>query len=353
MISIYEIAATLVDRTYRFLTPDKKCSLQLDPDYFDGIKYTPTSFFDFSRQYFDQPELLFNKGLPPDEKEISKLPLSSTNVFSLWCYKSPFQTTWEENNTAYYHKFTNEAKPDTILLFAPGWARPNLRAEKGFCNRLLKNGIDSCLLVKPLHQQRTPKGFYSGELFISGNIFLTIMNFRQFISELQFLVTYFKKEYKYVGLIGMSSGGFQCGLVADIQEIDFYFPIITGASIGSIIWEGKLTRFIKQDIQKKGIDENNLNKVWGIFDQLNLGHNCKAKHIKQFISLYDEVVPTKYQYKLWEIYNKPEMTKMKCAHSSVYFYFDRIANEIAEFIARKNKFNSKINYHGSIPNANP
>ena len=40
----------------------------------------------------------------------------------------------------------------------------------------------------------------------------------------------------------MSSGGLQAALAADVEEIDFYFPIITGAKLGSITWEGKLKK---------------------------------------------------------------------------------------------------------------
>ena len=83
---------------------------------------------------------------------------------------------------------------------------------------------------------------------------------------------------------------------------------------------------------KKGVDEAQLNKAWAITDQVYLGHNCKAKYIKQFISLYDEAVATKYQYLLNDIYNNPDVVKMKCAHSSVIFYFDKIAKEIIKTV---------------------
>jgi hypothetical protein len=327
----YKVASHLVDDTYRFLSHKKRCSVLLEKDYFDGKQYTPDTFFDYSTQFFKNPELFFCKGTPGTESDISEL-VSKFDDDKIFSYPSPYKTQWIENNTAYFKEFSEDKKSDTILLFAPGWARPNLNAEMGICKALHNKGIDSCLMIKPFHQQRTPKGLYSGELFISGNIFLTVMNFRQFVSEIRFLITYYKKKYKYVGLIGMSSGGFQCGLAADVQEIDFYFPIITGAKLGSITWNGMLTKYVREDIEKKGVNENELNEAWGVSDQFYLGENCKATHIKQFISLYDQIVPTKYQYLLWEVYNKPELMEMHCAHTSVFFYFNRIVNEIATFI---------------------
>jgi hypothetical protein len=224
-----------------------------------------------------------------------------------------------------------------MLIFVPGWRRPNLEAEKKMCRQFLENNIDSCLVTKPFHQERKIPNTFSGELFISGNIFLTIMNFRQLVAELRFLISHFRKTYKTLCLLGMSSGGLQAALAADVEEVDFYFPIITGAKLGSITWEGKLTRFVKEAIVKKGITEDELNKAWAIADQFYLGSNCKAKNIKQFISLYDQIVPAKYQYLLWEIYNKPELYEMHCGHDSIFFYFKRIVQQIFNFIAERKR----------------
>jgi hypothetical protein len=333
---LFKYGSLLIDNAHRLLTNKKPCSLILKDDYFDGIKYTPQEFFDYTKQFFETPHLFYTEGNRPVWEEIKKQATSENNSFTRYAYPSPFQTDWEENNMAYYDLFSSGKPSDTILLFAPGWARPNLDAETGFAKKLSAKGIDTCLLTKPFHQTRSPRGFYSGELFISDNIFLTVMNFRQFVAEIQFLIDYFKTKYKYVGVIGMSSGGLQTGIALNIREVDFYFPLITGATLGSITWDGKLTKYVKKDIKNRGYNESDLNKVWAIADQVNLGHHCKARHIKQFISLYDQVVHLKYQQVLWEIYDKPEKFEMHCAHTTSYLYFKRIVNEIALFID-KNK----------------
>jgi hypothetical protein len=327
----YKFASVFLEDTYRLLSPMRPCSLLLENDLFDGIAYTPASFYTYSKQFFNAPELYYRNNGNPDYSVITEI-IRDKHGYGLCTFPSPFPSAWEINNTASFRYFSGTEKSDTILLCAPGWARANLNAESAFCSNLRKHGIDSCLLIKPFHQTRTPKGFYSGELFISGNVFLTAMNFRQFVAEIIFLIRYFKTMYKKVGLIGMSSGGFQCGLAADVEIVDFYFPVITGATLGSITWEGKLTKHVKEDIIKKGISEDELNHAWAISDQVNLAQNCKAVHIKQFISLYDRIIPTKYQFMLWELYRKPEFSLLHCAHTGVYFYFKRIVSEISSFI---------------------
>ncbi|MEP6465460.1 MAG: alpha/beta hydrolase family protein [Parafilimonas sp.] len=321
----------LLDKVYDHFTIKRKCSVVLQYDLFDGRRYSIDEFYNYVQPFFNNPELFYTRLSSPCEKDILKLH-SNANDETVFTYPSPAITNWNENNTAFFKLFSKDNDANTLLLFAPGWARKDLDAESKFCQQLLKSGIDSCLLVKPFHQQRTPANLYSGELFISAHIFLTIMNFRQLVAEIRFLMDHFRKQYKRIGIIGMSSGGFQAGLAVDVEPVDFYFPIITAAKLGSTTWQSIFTQYIKKDLAKKGIDEEQLNKAWAITDQFYLGHNCKAKYIKQFISLYDEAVPTKYQYLLNDIYNNPAVVKMKCAHNSVIFYFDKIAKEIIKAV---------------------
>jgi alpha/beta hydrolase family protein len=321
----------LLDKLYDRFTIQRKCSVVLADDLFDGKRYSIDEFYNYVQPFFNKPEFFYTKPAQFSEKDIVKL-YANTNSETFFTYHSPAITNWDENNKAFFKLFSKRNDADTLLLFAPGWARKNLDAESKFCRQLLKAGIDSCLLVKPFHQQRTPANLYSGELFISAHIFLTIMNFRQFVSEIRFLMNHFRKQYARIGIIGMSSGGFQAGLAIDVEPVDFYFPIITAAKLGTVTWQSIFTKYIKKDLMRRGIDEEQLNKAWAITDQLYLGQNCKAKYIGQFISLYDEAVPTKYQYLLNDIYNNPDVIEMKCAHNSVIFYFDKIAKEIIKTV---------------------
>ena len=320
----------LTDRLYDSITIKRKCSVSLPEDKFDEKQFSIDAFYNTVQPFFNQPELFYTTLNAPAENSIKKIHVENNET--LFAYPSPATTNWKENNTAFFKLFSNDKANKTLLLFAPGWARKNLDMESKLCRQLLNNGIDTCLLIKPFHQQRTPAGLYSGELFISPHIFLTVMNFRQFVAEIRFLIQHFKKQYDYVGIIGMSSGGFQAGLAIDVEPVDFYFPIITAAKLGTITWQSIFTKYIKRELIQKGIDEDQLNKAWAITDQYYLGHNCKAKYIKQFISLYDEAVATKYQYLLNDIYHNPDVVEMKCAHCSVFFYFDKIVKEISKTV---------------------
>ncbi|MBI9033812.1 MAG: alpha/beta hydrolase family protein [Bacteroidales bacterium] len=334
------------DNIYLNLTNNKTCNKILEHDLFDGNPFTIDEFQNHIQEGFDKPELFYS-----DYDHLSKMNLregyhfqatdmkdSEKYGYTPMVFDPPIITDFPSNNIVPFKWFHNpKQKSKVLLLFSPGWARPNLNIEKRFCNRLLKNGIDAGLLTKPYHQERTPQGSYSGEYFYSGNVFWTGMNFRQYVSEIRLIIQSLRKEYDYIGIIGMSSGGFQAALAACTEKIDFYFPFITGAQLGSIAWNGKLSKYMRADLEKKGINEEDLNKAWSIGDQLYLAKHCKAKHIKQYISKYDEIIRTEYQEKLWKAYGQPERMNLNCAHNSIIFAMNKVNKDIVEFVKERIK----------------
>jgi Alpha/beta hydrolase domain containing 18 len=316
----------LTDSLYQKCTRKITCSLLFDKEELDGIEYTNTSFYEYTAQYFNNPGAFYRVS-ENDTYTFQPKKLDNNSRYSQFSFPSPFSTDFEENKNCYF-KFFKTQRTSALLIFSPGWARSNLDIEIDLCSRIANAGIDCLLPTKPFHQERTPKGFYSGELFISANQLFTVANFRQYVAELRNIVSYYRPQYNKMGLAGMSSGGLQAALLATVEELDFYFPFMTGAALGSIAWNGVFTRFVKQDLIKKKVTEASLNKVWAIADQQYLGHNCKARYIKQYISKYDEVVPVTYQMLLNDIYNKPPVYFISCAHTSVYFSLYRIIDDM-------------------------
>ena len=141
-----------------------------------------------------------------------------------------------------------------------------------------------------------------------------------------------RPRYQAIGLFGMSSGGFQTGLAATCEEVDFHFPFITGCRLGSITWQGLITQYVRRDLERKGVDEASLNKVWSITDLEVLGRFNRARHIRHYIAKHDTVVPTRYQERLWEVYGRPSRVDLKSSHYSAYFRRHLILNDVARFI---------------------
>jgi len=344
MSLVNKIVSQSIDNAYYASRDNKSCKVFIEKEEFDGKHYSIDAFFDQYKKYFDRPEEFYldfaYEGAPNLREGFHFNARDKTHAlkyhYQPMLFDSPIKTKWQETNLVPFRWFKNETKKsNTILLFSPGWARPNLEMEKGFCKRLIDSGIDAGLLTKPYHQERTPAGSYSGEYFISGNVFWTIENFRHYVAEIRLLIQYMRQHYEYIGIVGMSSGGLQASLAITVEKVDFYFPFVTGAELGSIVWKSKICKQIVHDLKKRGIDEAMTNKIWAIGDQLYLGQHIKTTYLKQYISLYDKVIPTKHQFLLWNKYNRPEKLELECAHVSVILHMEKVANDIISFVKEK------------------
>jgi hypothetical protein len=328
------------DHAYFRLKPKKNSVLVPEYDRLDGKAYTPDAFYDQMKVYFDNPcafyqdfggagALNLRDGVHPNQRRTR----GSIFPAKAMLFDSPVTTLWQENNLVPFKWYRHSSKrSEVMLLFVPGWGRSNQAIEEMMCAQLQQLGIDAGLLTKPYHQARTPAGSYSGEYFVSANIFWTVANFRQLVAEIRQLVQYMRNHYKYVGLFGMSSGGFQSCLAANCEPVDFLFPFMTGSPTGSVVWNGIATQHVRLSLMERGVDEATLNKVWSIIDPGVLAHHCKAVHRKHYITIYDELVATEYQYRLWEALGKADKLELPTAHYSGGLMARRVISDVARFV---------------------
>jgi hypothetical protein len=185
------------------------------------------------------------------------------------------------------------------------------------------------LLTVPYHLERAPSGTWSGEYFISQNVFWTVANFRQLVAEIRALVRLVRSDYDRVGLIGLSSGGFQAGLATLGEDVDFLFPVMTVAELGAIAWESLLTHEVKAALIGRGVSRDALSRAWSITDLAVVGRHSLARRLRQYVTLYDAVMPLRYQERLWQVYGEPPRVNLPTSHYSVVFALPSVLREIA------------------------
>ncbi|MEM7207829.1 MAG: hypothetical protein AAF434_08410 [Pseudomonadota bacterium] len=224
------------------------------------------------------------------------------------------------------------------LFFITGWRRQNTDVEVGICKFFAKFGISSVLMSPPYSQKRTPPGWWSGEYFVSGDIYLTVSNFRQCVSDAVGVLNWIANQKpRKIGLFGFSLGGVLLQLVSNVYPVDNLFLVVSGARLGDLVWYGKLTQELRQDIESAGINRRELNLAWSICDPETVGHHCQVtkENVLIYSSLYDEVVLPEYQDALWQSLGQPERIQLPCAHYSVFFYLKSINTHVANVFLEK------------------
>lgn len=330
------------DHLYYALRKKKTCSYIKEHDLFDGKEYSIDGFYKEYEKYFFEPQLFYTDFGGVDKytflcgehfnKRYDKVLKDA--VYEKMLFKSPVTTGYPETDIVPFKWFRGDEKSKTLMIFAPGWGRGNQVIEEHFCEILRQSGIDSALMTVPYQQARTPEKSYTGEYFISANVFWTISNFRHFVAEIRLLIQYMRKYYDRIGLIGMSSGGFITGLTAMVEEVDYLISFITGCQVGKITWNGLITREVKKDLIRKGVTESALSKVWSISDQCCFSGCSTAKYYKHYVALYDDVIPTEYQLKLWDYYGRQDIMRLESGHYSVVFSLKKVATDVVRFIKK-------------------
>jgi hypothetical protein len=324
-----ELFARGFERAIYLTTPRRGCRVTLDPDPFDGRVWTIDGFYEWSAQYFDRPAEFFRDFLDGRRLPLRLAEGEAESARRVFTFDSPVASRFAENARVPVVWFRAPRPSRAVALLVPGWTRPDRRLEERWCRALAGRGIDVLLLTVPYHLERAPSGTWSGEYFISQNVFWTVANFRQLAAEIRALVRLVRSEYDRVGLIGVSSGGFQAGLATLGEDVDVLFPIMTGAELGAIAWESLLTHEVKAALVGRGVSRDALSRAWSITDMAVVGRHSLARRVRQYVTLYDAVMPLHYQERLWHIYGEPPRVDLRASHYSVVFSLPAVLREIA------------------------
>lgn len=318
----------------------------LSPSDFDGKRYTPEEFYRFTSAFFDNPAEFYRDLNPPGAApELHGEEAFEHGVVRDLSMPSGVIGPEPENNRIQFKQVISSAGATTgegagTLFLLPGWLNDNVNVELGICRDLAAHGIGALVMSPPFSQKRTPAGWASGLKFVSGDVYGTVANFRQCVSDALGVLNWARRDaVKHnrageVTLAGISLGGVLVQLISNVFAAERMILIISGCQLGDIVWDGKLTRRLKRDIIRGGIGREELRRVWAIVDPAKLGGKCLVprENIRLLASKYDQIIHPGYQQKLWDVLGRPERHEYNSAHYSVAFHLKDIKARIVELM---------------------
>jgi dienelactone hydrolase len=248
-------------------------------------------------------------------------------------FESPIQTPWKENHTVYGYSL----RPDSlsrfpVFLILHGWGRKSVAVELWRMGlRLARHGIESLFLVMPFHLRRAPPGSWSGEYMISGDVVRTAECFQQTVAEVRAVLPWLRELSPAVGFLGYSLGGIIGHLAMTVEPFEVGVTMLASGNSAGVTWEGRMTRHVKADIERAGIDRSQLEKIWAITNPTLLARHLKVKHLLMMAGKFDEIVHPKFTLELWEALGRPPLRWYPCAHYSSFFFLGSMVDEAARF----------------------
>ncbi|HUU14468.1 MAG TPA: alpha/beta hydrolase family protein [Terriglobia bacterium] len=282
--------------------------------------------------FLEHPEQFYFCPPPAEVQVMRESKLRGCRLQEI-AFPSPIETRWKENNTAYGYYL----RPDTLrrlpaFLILHGWGRKSLWIELHRIGvRLARHGIESLFLVMPFHLRRAPLGSWSGEYMISGDVVRTAECFQQTVVEVRAILPWLREFCPAVGFFGMSLGGIIGHLAMTVERFDAGVTMLASGNSAGVTWEGRMTRHVKADIQRAGIDRAELEKIWAVTNPTLLARHNKVKNLLMMGGKFDEIVPPKFTLELWEALGRPTLRWFPCAHYSSFFFLGPIVDEAARF----------------------
>lgn len=319
--------------------------MALTPSNFEGRRYTPEEFHRFTAAFFDDPGGFYQDfNAPGAAPELHGEEAFEHGVVRDWSMPSGVTGPDPENNRIQFKQVVSSVGEGRGTLFLlPGWLSPRVNVELGICRDLAAHGIGALVMSPPFSQQRTPAGWASGLKFVSGDVYATVANFRQCVSDALGVLNWARRDGFSPGraaagitLAGISLGGVLVQLISNVFAAERMILIISGCQLGDIVWDGKLTRRLKRDIIRGGIGREELNRVWAILDPKHMGGNCLVprENIRLLASKYDQIIHPPYQQRLWEALGRPERHQYNSAHYSVAFHLKDIKARIVNLMTQ-------------------
>lgn len=253
-------------------------------------------------------------------------------------FNSYVKTDYPENDEVKCIYYASENK--TIigdLIFVHGLYEDNLQLYQYFFSQLNNKGINVYLLILPFHYMRKPsKSLFSGEYFWSGNIFRSILAFKQGVYDLYSIYQYLQdNSNNKIAVSGFSMGGGIVLSLVSYVNIHASFIINPISNISSLVWNSKLFSAVKNDFQKAGLDYDIVKyrfKEFELMDRDTIATDINNIFIG--ISKYDQINEQENYDMIINSWLLRNINYYKAGHLNI-FRVPKLASDIEKILIRE------------------
>lgn len=257
----------------------------------------------------------------PEDVRTRKLKIYGSLRCEDISFPSALPSGYPENDTVFVRRYPDvSVEGKSVAIINPGWIlghrNPLLLY---FASMLKKNGIITAVVDPPFQMERTPKGCWTGELTISGDLVRTFNSIRQGVSDIRATMAYFRAEgASRIALIGLSMGGWMTALTVTAEEdIDLAIIGEPPVDLDEVFGQSKLVETLREDVRASGIDFEELSELSSLLSPMRYPPKVANERIFLLKSNYDCALPPSGTEALWEKWEKPNIRRYPSGHLSI------------------------------------
>ncbi len=183
-------------------------------------------------------------------------------------FTSPVRTRYPENdqvNARWYPAPAEkqQGKPKQAIVVMPQW-NADAFSHNALCSLFNRFGISALRLSKPYHDIRRPAELERSDYAVSSNIGRTIAACRQAVVDIRSCLDWLGRQgYEQFGILGTSLGSCYA-FIATAHDPRLQVCAFNHASMsfGDVVWTGQSTRHIRAALEREGLTQDQLNRMW-------------------------------------------------------------------------------------------
>ena len=246
-------------------------------------------------------------GYAEDEKDFSYTMTCMNTASSYTIYEVSFPSgavsKFDENNTVYceYYKSGADGKRPAVILL--DILNGSMIISRILAHSLADQGTDACIMTLPYYGKRKPQNADERTITNEGLPFF-VDAIRQGVADVRrtarWLAAQEVVDRDRIGICGTSLGGFAAALSAGVDgEFSRAAFLLAGGDLATVLTSGeKEVRGLKSEIDKRGIDKEQLEEWLSVIEPLNFADRLTKTGILMVNGTLDPIVNAECAKKL-------------------------------------------------------
>jgi hypothetical protein len=207
------------------------------------------------------------------------------------------------------------------IVIIPHW---NAEAESYdvFAKVLSLIGFRVVVMVLEDHGPRRPSHQKAANAYLSANLGRTVWHVRRSVIEARAIIEYLRASGSTkINVVGISLGSCVAGLLPAAGEyLDSLSLVMSAGDFADVVWTGRATRHIREELEKAGLTINDLRRAWRDISLSNYIPEIAGNtgQLSLFSATYDLVVlpelTAEFLHELERGNVKARLLRMPCGH---------------------------------------
>lgn len=251
-------------------------------------------------------------------------------------------TTGVENNDTVRLRVvlpTDSFGPVPVVVLLHYWGARDVSLERTVARRLASSGIASIIVPLPYHLDRTPPGYFSGELAVEPDMTKLQNTMWQSVQDVRRAVDWIESRSEFdrtkIGIAGTSLGALVSALAFAVEpRFAASCFLLGGADIAHILWHSSRVVTQREELRRQGYTEDRVRQELAGIEPLNYLVKTDMRPAYVIAAKFDTVVPAADAEKLIGALGNTQSTWLDTGHYGGALVQNKLVRAVSSFFAQ-------------------